>query len=81
MRVNVVLDLRKNLEKGRTINLQGEKMWIPFQYEKLPRICLNVGVLCMVERGLCKTKGVIGQYGPWMRVKMVGRGRSKEVRR
>lgn len=75
LRVYVVLDIRKTLARGRTINMQGEKMWISFQYEKLSRICLDCGCIVHGEQGCRLGKGGKGQYGPWMRAKMTGRGR------
>lgn len=36
--VLIELDLHKPIARGRTINVQGNRLWIPFIYEKLPRL-------------------------------------------
>lgn len=40
VRVRVTLNIFKPLCKGRVITLDDEKdVWIPFKYERLPKLC------------------------------------------
>lgn len=43
LRVCVEVDLLKVLERGRMISIKGKSCWIPFKYEKLPRIYFDRG--------------------------------------
>lgn len=45
LRVKVVINLLKPLARGRMLNLQSKKVWISFQYERLPRFCFQCGVI------------------------------------
>ncbi|XP_035544690.1 uncharacterized protein At4g02000-like [Juglans regia] len=76
LRIKIDLSLRKPLARGRTIcHVQGEKVWLPLKYERLPRVCFDCG--CMVhgrEGCLFKPTDNFGlfehadQFGPWLRV-------------
>lgn len=39
LRVRIECDLEKVIARGHTVNLDGCQIWIPFCYEKLPRMC------------------------------------------
>lgn len=39
--VVIELDITKPIARGRTVNLQGNRMWILFTYEKLPCLCFR----------------------------------------
>ncbi|XP_042968999.1 uncharacterized protein LOC122301670 [Carya illinoinensis] len=58
-------------ERGRTINVKGESIWIPFSYEKMPRICFSCGCVVHGVKGcssiLGESDGKEDQYGIWMR--------------
>ncbi|KAF5472716.1 hypothetical protein F2P56_009410 [Juglans regia] len=41
LRVKKYMDLRKIIARGRIMNLEGQKMWVPFVYEKLPKMCFK----------------------------------------
>lgn len=41
LRLCVELDLFKSIPHGRIINIKGERLWIPFTYEKLPCLCFK----------------------------------------
>lgn len=43
LRVQVELDLTKPLAQGRSVVVNGNQLWIPLKYEKLPRFCFNCG--------------------------------------
>jgi hypothetical protein len=73
LRVRIKLDLTKPLARGRMINLLGKKVMIAFQYEKLPRYCLDCGKIWHgVEECTFKKEGrkleFRKQYGTWLRV-------------
>ncbi|XP_042962692.1 uncharacterized protein LOC122296963 [Carya illinoinensis] len=72
LRVQIHMDLNQPLARGRTLMVKGNEIWIPFSYEKMPRICFSCGC---IEHGLneCKEGGrIVGdenQYGQWLRAK------------
>lgn len=39
LRVWIEISLSKSLTRGRFLNINGEKQWIPIKYEKLPKVC------------------------------------------
>lgn len=41
LRVRVECDLSKVVARGRMVNIQGKSMWVPFSYEKLPKLCFK----------------------------------------
>jgi hypothetical protein len=45
LRVKIVLDLTKPLQRGLKLNIQGEQFWVTFQYERLPKFCFSCGVI------------------------------------
>lgn len=38
LRVKVECELKKLLARGGRVTMGGDRFWIPFQYEKLPKI-------------------------------------------
>lgn len=54
-RVRIGLNLKKAIVRGRTVNLLGEKMWIPLRYEKLPRMCFKCGFIVHGGKGCSNT--------------------------
>lgn len=69
LRVNVEMDIQKPIQIGRTINLLGNKIWIPLTYEKLPRICFKCGKIFHRPQGFDrKDYKTNKQYGTWLRV-------------
>jgi len=43
LRIRVLINLSKPLERGRALNLNGKSVWISFRYEKLPHFCFRCG--------------------------------------
>jgi hypothetical protein len=71
LRVKIVLDLTKPLQRGRKLNIQGEQFWVTFQYERLPKFCFFCGVI-KHGRGGCSQRSMLRQqnnpqYGMWLR--------------
>jgi hypothetical protein len=69
LRVKIRLDLTKPLPRGRKINIQGNSIWIRFQYERLPRFCFHCGVIIHGKDGCLKKSDfrhqeAVAQYGP-----------------
>lgn len=75
LRVRIEIPLNKTLARGRFITIKDESFWIPFKYEKLPRICYNCGKIFHDTE--CKSDGTSNsnQYGSWLRVE--GRRRTE----
>lgn len=76
--MKVEFDLRKTLARGKTINLQGDNMWLPFQYEKLSRMCFQCRCIVHKEQGCIQKSGSEAQFGPCLRAKSIGRMRNAE---
>jgi hypothetical protein len=39
LRVKIQVDITKPLQRGRKINIEGNSIWIRFQYKRLPKFC------------------------------------------
>lgn len=68
LHVLIEVDLKKPISRGRTINVLGNKHWIPLIYEKLLRICFDCGRVIHGEgsykEGKAYPNNSSGQYGP-----------------
>lgn len=72
--MRIVLDLSKPLSRGRLLKLKEKSNWVAFQYEKIPKFCLNYGVIRHGSKGCEKvgTRRFQGtekepQFGTWLR--------------
>jgi hypothetical protein len=80
LRVRIIIDLTKPLDRGRKINIRNKSTWVKFKYEKLPNFCYHCGVVRHSRRG-CAAKSLRGEgslprdtpFGPWLRVPPVFR--------
>lgn len=80
LRIRVEVDLLKALVRGRRISVKGKCCWIPFKYEKLPRICFDCGRITHFgsrcenrdEETMKKQRGD-DQFGPWLRADPPGK--------
>lgn len=80
LRIRVNIDLRKPLERDRTLHLGDKVTWVNFQYEKLPLFCFLCGCIfhgprgCLAKRGgrVTPTEGE-KQWGAWLRADEAGR--------
>jgi hypothetical protein len=80
LRVRIIIDLTKPLDRGRIINIRNKSTWVMFKYEKLPNFCYHCGVVRHSRRG-CVAKSLRGEgslsrdtpFGPWLRVPPVFR--------
>lgn len=78
----IEMNIQQPIARGRTINVQGNRHWIPFTYEKLPRLCFKCGRISH-GNGHCdfnetQNKSPTGPLGPWLRAggnRLVGRGK------
>lgn len=74
LRVKTLIDLTKPLARGRMLHLPSKKVWISFEYERLPRLCFSRGTI-KHSGGMCQRKEermihgeeTIAQYGSWLR--------------
>ncbi|XP_042944558.1 uncharacterized protein LOC122278436 [Carya illinoinensis] len=71
LRVKVECDLKKPIARGRTILVDGRRSWVPFQYEKLPRLCFNCGRIVHEKEGCKGSDENAGQYGVWLRARPI----------
>lgn len=74
LRIRVVLDLTKPLDRGRAITLAGKSHWVIFKYEKLPSMCFDCGRILHEETGCpiprktrWSSQGGTKQWGVWIR--------------
>ena len=71
MRIRVDLPIDRPLRRGANIvNLEGEKFWVTFMYERLPTFCFLCGILGHDEKhcsGKSSTSEAHKQYGDWLR--------------
>jgi hypothetical protein len=80
LRVRIIIDLTKPLDRGRKINIRNKSTWVKLKYEKLPNFCYNCGVVRHSRWG-CAAKSLKGEgslsgdtpFGPWLRVPPVFR--------
>lgn len=65
------MDLKKLISRGWTINVLGNKLWIPLTFEKFSRICFECGRIIHGESNYREGRGSSNysssQYGPWLR--------------
>ena len=71
LRICVDMLLDKPIQRGApVISLEGDKVWVAFQYECLLRLCFNCGLLGD-EAKVCKSAGYReggeSPYGDWLR--------------
>ena len=71
LRICVDMLLDKPIQRGApVISLEGDKVWVAFQYERLLRLCFNCGLLGD-EAKVCKSAGYReggeSPYGDWLR--------------
>jgi hypothetical protein len=55
--VKIKLDIAKPLARGRVLKLQGNNMWVAFQYERLPKFCYYYGIIKHGVAGCLSRKG------------------------
>jgi hypothetical protein len=51
LRLRVILDITKPLDRGRALNMGGKSTWIDFKYEKLPLLCFRCGCIIHGSNG------------------------------
>ena len=59
LRVKILLDIRKPLQRGVTmeLNAKGDKLWCPVVYEFLPKFCYLCGLLGHTDQYSIKDSG------------------------
>jgi hypothetical protein len=62
LRVRIIIDLSKPLDRGRKINIKHKSTWVAFKYEKLPNFFYACGVVSHGKMG-CKAEGDQGDGG------------------
>ncbi|GLT71359.1 hypothetical protein SLA2020_433860 [Shorea laevis] len=69
LRVKVILDTTRPLERGRALHVADKTIWVSFKYEKLPNFCFRCGRITHEPNG-CSEKGSGGsdvRWGSWLR--------------
>ena len=74
MRIRVIIDIQKPLERGRCLTIAGKTHWVSFKYENLPVFCFNCGRIAHGEEG-CQVRLRSNQkeWGVWLRAEKFGR--------
>jgi hypothetical protein len=54
LRIRVIIDIQKPLERGRSLNIAGKVHWVTFKYENLPVFCFSCGRIAHGEAGCPK---------------------------
>ncbi|XP_059441720.1 uncharacterized protein At4g02000-like [Corylus avellana] len=74
LRIRVVIDITKPLERGRSLQLEGKHVWVSFRYEKIPLFCFNCGRIvhsskgCPVKQSLRSSSSTaVKEWGIWLR--------------
>lgn len=77
-KILVDVDLTNPLIRGTKICFEGEKWWVMFKYESLPILCFYCGKIGQGEKSCGKKLRDVrfealeeGQYGLWMREKLM----------
>lgn len=65
--VCVEVNLYKPIPRGRTINVKGDCLWIPFTFERLPGLCFKCWQILYGD-GRCMQQESVNtkQYGTWL---------------
>ena len=69
IRIRVIIDIQKPLERGRSLNIGGKAHWVSFKYENLSVFCFNCGRIAYGENR-CPTHFGPDQkkeWGVWLR--------------
>lgn len=72
-RVRVQLDIIKPLLRGSLVNIEGNKTWLTFKYERLPNFYFKCGIIKHRESVCLKASLAVtlhdrdqNQYGAWV---------------
>jgi hypothetical protein len=80
MRIRVLIDIQKPLERGRSLTIAGKAHLVSFKYENLPVFCFNCGKIVHGENG-CLARLRPDQkkeWGVWLRAdKLIWQGPSR----
>ena len=78
MRIRVELPVDKPLRRGgNVVGMDGDKYWVHFKYERLPKFCFFYGKIGhdMKHCNVCLDRqNVTPQYGEWLRVNGSSKG-------
>jgi hypothetical protein len=83
LRIRVIIDIQKPLERGRSLTIAGKAQWVSFKYENLPIFCFNCGRIVHGEGGCPNRsqKELKKEWGVWLRAEKFnkqGMGRGGE---
>ena len=60
LRIRVIINIQKPLERGRSLTIAGKTHWVSFKYENLPVFCFFCGRIAHEEVG-CPNRTQIEQ--------------------
>ena len=84
MRVRIDLPLEKPLRRGVYIsNMDGDRCWVSFKYERLPTFCFSCGKLGHDEKHcgvVAEKQSMEKQYGDWLRAGSTSKGPNEGLR-
>lgn len=59
----IELNMTKPITRGRTLNMEENKLWIPFKYKKLPKLCFKCRVLSHGKKGCTQVESNTREEG------------------
>ena len=78
MRVRIDLPIEKPLRRGGYVtNMDGDRCWVSFKYERLPTFCFSCGKIGHDEKHcslLLEKQPIEKQYGEWLRAGSSSKG-------
>ena len=84
LRIRVIIDIQKPLERGRSLTIAGKAHWVNFKYENLPVFCFFCGRIVHGDFGCTKRTqtDLKKEWGVWLRAEKSNRqGTSRSLER
>ena len=84
MCVRIELPIEKPLRRGGYVsNMDGDRCWVSFKYERLPTFCFSCGKIGHDEKHcgvVTEKQSMEKQYGDWLRAGSMSKGSNKGLR-
>ena len=84
MRVRIELPIEKPLRRGGYVyNMDGDRCWVSFKYERLPTFCFSCGKIGHDEKHcgvVTEKQSMEKKYGDWLRARSMSKGSNEGLR-